>query len=121
MSTEHVYHICLWMSFEGPASSVGCSIGCSVGSCSLNGLVRHDPGRKLLLGFLKTSTGGAIERVHLWKEDKELVAINLFGLNLPKELQHSTIGKMFLFLSSHSTDSSWHTALFLFLTHYKMM
>lgn len=102
MSTEHVYHICLWMSFEGPASSVGCSIGCSVGSCSLNGLVRHDPGCKLLLGFLKTSTGGAIERVHLWKEDKELVAINLFGLHLPKELQHSMLDRKYVSLPVQS-------------------
>lgn len=63
--------VSLRMSFEGPAGGVGRSVGCGVGSCSLNGFVRHDPGRKLLLSLLKTGTGGTIQRVHLEREEEE--------------------------------------------------
>lgn len=72
---EHVcMFVCvgLWLRFEGPTSSIGCSISCSVGSCSLNGLVRHDPSRKLLLSLLKTCTSGTIQCVHLQRAEREI-------------------------------------------------
>lgn len=56
---------CLWLRLEGPTSSVGCSVRGCIGSCGLNGLVRHDSGRKLLLSLLKAGTGGAVQCVHL--------------------------------------------------------
>lgn len=62
--------VSLWMRFEGPAGSIGRSISCSIGGCSLNGLVRHDPGCKLLLGLLKTSTGGTIQCMHLERDEE---------------------------------------------------
>lgn len=63
--------VSLWMSFEGPASSIGRSISRSVGGCGLNGLVGHDAGGELLLSLLETSAGGTVERVHLERNGRE--------------------------------------------------
>lgn len=59
---------------EGPAGGVGRGIGGGVGGGGLNGLVGHDASRELLLSLLETSTGGAIQRVHLEGAEGEPVS-----------------------------------------------
>lgn len=74
--------VCSWLSFEGPTGSIGCSISCSIGSCSLNGLVRHNPSCKLLLSLLKTSPSGTIQCMNLERTEKGNW-VRLSDLNVP--------------------------------------
>lgn len=59
---------------EGPAGSVGRGVSGGVGGGGLNGFVRHDSGRELLLSLLETSTGGTIQRVHLGRREAEPIS-----------------------------------------------
>lgn len=59
---------------EGPAGGVGRGVGGSVGGGGLNGFVRHDSGRELLLSLLETSAGGTIQRMHLERREAEPVS-----------------------------------------------
>lgn len=59
---------------EGAAGGVGRCVGGGIGSGGLNGFVRHDSGRKLLLSLLETGTGGTVERVHLGRRQAEPIS-----------------------------------------------
>lgn len=57
--------------FEGPAGGVGRGVGGGVGGGRLDRLVGHDPGGKLLLGFLEAGSCGAVESVHLDRAERD--------------------------------------------------
>lgn len=62
--------VCVRLRFEGPAGGVGRGVGGSVGGGRLDRLVGHDPGGKLLLGFLEAGSCGAVESVHLDRAER---------------------------------------------------
>lgn len=64
--------VSLWLRFEGPTSSIGRGVSRSVGGRSLNGLVRHDSGCKLLLSLLETGSSGTIQCMHLERAEVEM-------------------------------------------------